>query len=114
MPALERSESLTSGAVVVAQRIGQHALCIGLPLALALVGVAAAAAFAQAPTDAPAPAAAASDIPQWVLAMLSTGGFGLLLQLVRAGGIPLRHTVELADRDRELLRDLRDHLTRNR
>ena len=114
MPAPERSDSLTSGAVVVAQRIGQHALCIGLPLTLALVG-AAAAAFAQAPPDAPVPVAAvSSDIPEWVLAMLSTGGFGVLLQLLRSGGLPLRHTVELADRDRDLLRDLRDHLTRTR
>lgn len=111
MPAPERS---ASGAVEVAQRIGQHALCIGLPLALALVGVAA-AAFAQAPADTPVAAAAvSSDVPEWVLAMISTGGFGVMLQLIRAGGIPLRHTVELADRDRDLLRDLRDHITRTR
>lgn len=95
--------------------LGRHMVCVGLPLLLATIGVAAGAAFGQAPPvgEVPpltSPGLAAGEVPSWVLAALSTGGFGVLLQLVRSGGIPLRHTVEFADRDRELLRDVRDIL----
>ena len=45
------------------------------------------------------------NIPQYVLTTLATGSFGWL---IRSGGLPLRVTVTLDDRDRDLLRDLRD------
>lgn len=84
---------------------------------LAAMGAAAAVAFGQTAPAEPAAAPVAlpppvvQDLPAWVMTALSTGTLGLLL---RTGGIPLRHTVELAERDRDLLRDLRDHITRNR
>lgn len=80
--------------------------CVTFPLLLVAFGVAFSSAFAQ---DAPV---GASDsirvvIPQYVLTSLATGAFGWLL---RSGGIPLRVTVALEERDRDIIRDVRDLL----
>jgi hypothetical protein len=88
----------------------KHLQCFAFPLVLVSLGVVAAYAFAQSPASPEAAPIVPNDIPQWVQTLLGTGG---LAWLVRAGGLPLQVTIALGDRDRDLLRDIRDTLHRN-